>query len=237
VILAAGLLAENAPASTVTVTGTLTADNHYQLYFGDASGADLTYVGRNETGYLGNPGQYNWIQAETFANRPISAGHHLYVVAWDTGSGQDRQMWIGNFTASTGQVFASNTSTWEYVVARPEDLGGVDLYDRFPTSVNDPLAVPHANVASLIGWASANGGWGTPTAEASNGSGPWGTIGGLGPSAKFLWHDTLAEVSTSDGRFVIFRTTDPVVPLPPAVLLLGSALAGLFVLGRPRRTA
>ena len=50
-LLAVGLLMTGTSrASAATIRGTLTADNHYGLYYGQADGSGLTFVGRNEKG-------------------------------------------------------------------------------------------------------------------------------------------------------------------------------------------
>ena len=55
-------------AVATSVTATLTADNHYGLYYGDENGANLTLVGRNEFGDFGGPGDndHNWTFPETW---------------------------------------------------------------------------------------------------------------------------------------------------------------------------
>jgi hypothetical protein len=53
-------------AMAATVKATLTADNFYGLFYGNESGSSLNFVGRNELGSSGNPGTYNWSEAETW---------------------------------------------------------------------------------------------------------------------------------------------------------------------------
>ncbi len=62
------------------VEASFTADNHYALYYGDANGSGLTFVGRNEPGPAGNPGTWNWSKPESFAF-DAPAGSHLFLVA------------------------------------------------------------------------------------------------------------------------------------------------------------
>ncbi len=45
------------------VQASFTADNHYALYYGDADGSQLTFVGRNEPGPSGNPGHLELVCA------------------------------------------------------------------------------------------------------------------------------------------------------------------------------
>ena len=104
------------------VTAVLTADNHYGLYHGSGDGSVLTFVGRNEFGFAGSPGAFNWSLPETF---PFNAtGDYLYVVAWDDGG---PQMWTGDFTFPASNV-VSNTTDWEWVAgsgANPMTGGAV----------------------------------------------------------------------------------------------------------------
>ncbi|MBY0522201.1 MAG: putative Ig domain-containing protein [Gemmataceae bacterium] len=176
---------------TETISATLTADNHYGLYRGSADGSALTFIGRNETGYWGNPGTYNWSLPETYTFQ-ASPGDYLYVLAWDDGGPQG---WIGQFDLN-GVPLYSDTSHWQYTVsagANPGENGDVPALSA---------------VAATIAGAS----WANPAATAANGSSPWGTIPGLSSNAQFVWHDTLGADSTSDGHYVIYRTSAPVVP-------------------------
>lgn len=63
---------------TLSVKAVVTADNHYGLYYG--SSGRLHFVGRNEIGFSGNPGTYNWSEAETFLFN-LKPDDYLYVVA------------------------------------------------------------------------------------------------------------------------------------------------------------
>ena len=179
------------------VTATLTADNHYGLYVGKADGGNLALIGRNEVGFNGNPGPYNWSLPETH-NFGMAAGEHIYVLAWDDGGPQS---WIGQFTLPDGTVLYSDTVSWQYVIgsgANPGEAGSVP-----------PLSQVMGDIAAAT--------WAPLAASAANGSSPWGTIPGLSSAANFVWHDTLGESSSSDGHYVIFRTDAPVIEPPIAV--------------------
>jgi virginiamycin B lyase len=171
------------------VTATLTADNHYGLYYGNANATDLTLVGRNEVGPSGNPGTYNWSLPETY-NFNVNANDYLYVLAWNAGG---PRMWAGQFTLPNGVSLLSDATHWQYTVATGANHGDYgDLPDQ-------------STVMSTIVGAT----WLTPQAVATNGTDPWGVIPGVSTAADFVWSDTLTGPSDTDNHYVIFRTTAP----------------------------
>ncbi len=204
---------ETNPVEAVTIAGTITADNHYALYYGAENGSGLTFVGRNEKGTAHIPdsklpvpcsGSFNWSCPEAW-EFSVNPGDHLYVVAWNDGI--VAQSWIGEFRRSFGETILSNTNDWDYTIAKTR---------KNPGEFGDPLL---ENVAVDIAGATADADWATPHASAPQGSDPWGTIPGISSSARFVWHDTLESPSTSDNNYVIFRTKEPV---PEPLTILGS---------------
>lgn len=107
ILLASAGLAQAGPLSA-----TLTADNHYGLYHGQADGGVLSFVGRNEFGDDGSPGTFNWSLAESYFFN-VSSLDRLYVVAWDDGGPQS---WIGEFTLPNSSVLRTNVEDWEYTL-------------------------------------------------------------------------------------------------------------------------
>ncbi|MBN3872613.1 MAG: PEP-CTERM sorting domain-containing protein [Nostoc sp.] len=202
------LLTGTTSAHAVNITATLTADNHYGLYYGQADGSGLTFVGRNEKGASGNPGEYNWSLPETF-NFNANNGDYLYVLAWDDGFNQS---WIGDFTLAGGGSLLSNTSDWVYKIAsgaNPGEFGDVPLL---------------TTVAGEIGSAT----WKIPQVSAAQGTGPWGTIPGISSQAKFIWHDSLDYDSSSDRNYAIFRTKLALTSVPEPSTLSAIAVAGVM---------
>ncbi|MEH1872944.1 PEP-CTERM sorting domain-containing protein [Nostoc sp.] len=202
------LLTGTTSAHAVNITATLTADNHYGLYYGQADGSGLTFVGRNEKGASGNPGQFNWSLPETF-NFNANDGDYLYVLAWDDSI---NQAWIGDFTLPGGGSLLSNTSDWVYKIASGANPG---------ESGNVPLLT---TVASEIGSAT----WKTPQVSARQGTAPWGTIPGISSQSKFIWHDSLGYDSSSDRNYAIFRTKVALTSVPEPSTLGVIAVAGVM---------
>ncbi len=232
--LSAGLwLAGLVPASAASITATITADNHYGLYYGAANGTGLTLVGRNEFGDDGSPGNYNWSLPETWTVN-VPAGSRLFVLAWTDDGGP--QSWIGEFTLPGNKKLYSNLTDWQYMVANGSNPGRDGDLPSLLTVQNDI----------------ATGAWAAPLASTPNGTGILSDVNG-GPmpdislAANYIWHDTLDDTSGSDLNYVIFRTDSPVVPLsfnqgpvvtpaPSTLLLVGSSLVGLALLGRRKFT-
>jgi hypothetical protein len=196
-------------AQAASVTATLTADNHYGLYFGDADGSNLTLVGRNEVGSAGSAGSFNWSVAETW-NFNVNAGQYLYVLAWNDGGPQS---WIGQF-ATSSTTLVTNTQNWVYTA------GGANPGESGPLPAT-------SSVASLINTAN----WASVATQAANGTGPWGTIAGVG-AANFIWSDSFNP--NANNNYVIFRSADPIVAVPePETILMLSA--GLLLLATRKK--
>lgn len=173
-----------------SVGATLTADNHYGLYYGQADGTGLTFVGRNEFGDLGDPGDFTWTAPETWMF-DAGQGDHLYVVAWDDDV---RQMWAGDFQVPFG-LLGSNLTDWQYFISSNDNPG---RFGDVP-----PLATVAAEISTAV--------WANPTASAPSGH-IWGGIPGIS-LGDFVWHDTLDVESSSDLNYVIFRTVNPVIQI------------------------
>ena len=162
-LLTLGLLtAETGQANAFSIKATLTADNHYGLYYGEADGSGLTLVGRNEKGSNHIPDTTSPVPPSSCSGFQWSCpeawefnadADYLYVLAWDDESSQS---WIGEFETPDG-LLISNTTDWEYTI------GGAN-----PGSFGDLPSL--TDVTAQI----ANATWATPRSFGLNGSGPWG---------------------------------------------------------------
>lgn len=220
-----------AGATGYTIDATLTADNDFILYYGNASGTILNQVGTNG----------DWQSPISFNITSVPANSYLYVLAWnDLPSGKPEgnpQAWLGQFKVAGGMTLYSDLTKWEF---------------KYTTSGNPSVnsnPVPDLSAAQAVittgTWATA-----TPVEDfypgsfsgnySANGASTniWhqvhGATSGIDDAANWIWHDNFSYYSASQQGFAIFRTAEPVtpVPLPPTALLLGSGLLGLGLLRR-----
>lgn len=213
----AGPLAAHATPHRLTTT--LTADNHYAIYFGDESGNTMRTAtmngvhARNEMGPGGAPGTYNWSMAETWT-LDYQRNDYLYIVTWS----DDRvaQGWIGQFESMTETFLTGLDQGWEYL------LGNRNLND------NDP-APTTADLASLVQPA----GWSGVTNFRDHGVSPWAYIAGVSTQADWIWGTpTMNEFGTGVGEYQVFRRRLATVPEPGTLLLAVTALGGLAFMRR-----
>jgi len=196
------------------ILGTITADNHYAL-FGD-SGGEIFFVGANEQGSGGDPGRYNWSQAETWL---FDSSDSIYIAAWS----DDRvaQGLLAEFDTGRDWIRTGDPG-WEVFTT------GIDLDDGSPP----PTA---AQITEQIALADAGGLWQTPHVGPDNDrhTRPWGRIDGISDEANWIWADAEGvsdplRTGGDFGEFLIFRTA---VPAPGPIALLASA-AGLTLIRR-----
>ncbi|NER36096.1 MAG: hypothetical protein F6J93_19275 [Oscillatoria sp. SIO1A7] len=222
-LLALGLLTTGTGrASAFSIKATLTADNNYGLYYGEADGSGLTFVGRNERGDSHIPDTTLPVPPSPCSGAEWSCpeawefdmdADYIYVVAWDDES---IESWIGEFETPEG-LLLSNASDWEYTIGGANPGANGDL-----PSLTD--------VTAEI----ANGSWATPRSFGSNGSSLWGTIPDISGSAEFIW-----SKNANNSNYVVFRTAvNTRVPEPSVVfglLAFGAYGAASQIIKRKRQ--
>jgi hypothetical protein len=196
-------------AEAASITGTLTADNHYGLFTGNEDGSLLNFIGRNEKGPSGSSGGYNWSKAETW-NFTINPNDYLYVVAWDDNAVDES--WIGQFDVNNDGTLdlLSVAEDWEFVISKsatPGDWGDVPSNTQLNTEI------------STANWAGA-------IRRGDNGMKPWGFIAGVSADADFL-----QTAARSKGKYTIFRTQAPVIAAEVPEPVSGVALLAIGAIG------
>ena len=237
---------------TVTVSGTLTADNGFVLYYGPkvpaADGSDLQFIAE---------GDY-WPSPVSF-KQDVPVGDYLYVVAWNLPDGamglhgsDNPQAWLGAFTIGNTTIY-SDLKNWQYIYT----TSGNPSIGNAPS----PDLLSQSGVASAIASGGLNKAWQLATADSGNTSpnspgNKWsnvhdGPIAGISESANWIWFDQFVgghcpngtidaagNYTSSIGGYAVFRAevvSSQVVPIPASALLLGSGLMGLGLLGWRRQ--
>ena len=139
------------------------------------------------------------------------------------------QAWLGQFNLPGGTTLYSDLTQWQYT---------------YTASGNPSLGSPVPDLGTVAGLI-ANAQWLTatpnPGTDFSNNTCPyddpnnfWNQLGytphGFDSNANWIWFDKFDITSASEYGYAIFRTNEPVepVPLPSTLLLLATGLLALL---------
>ncbi|MEO0352391.1 MAG: PEP-CTERM sorting domain-containing protein [Cyanobacteria bacterium P01_A01_bin.15] len=232
-------------ASAATMSATLTADNHYALFTGNANGTDWNFIGRNEKGaggvaqdqfvytddgnydptYIGTDvlsgdvssgGRYNWSMPESWTYN-INPDDYLYVVVWDDSS--VTESWIGQFVSDAldDGMLLSQADSWEY-------LKTVTSTDNTAWGINpgDQGDTPELDDLSYqvsVANAGNDNSWLDALKKGDNGDNPWGDFSdkGISAEADFLYTttDAAGAAGGNNQNYTIFRTRASVIENDP----------------------
>lgn len=201
-------------AQSALVQTSMTADNHYAIYADN--GGVISFIGGNELGRLGDPGNYNWSLPESMTFTATTA---IYIAAWSDDA--FAQGLLGDLTID-GQDFSTGNAAWR--VYRT----GLDRDD----DSNYPSV---SEVSTQLGIANANNLWEVPHVGGLNGIQPWGVIPGVSTNnARWMWAsqpgDTDPLIGGIDvGEYLVFCIP---VPTPGSAALM--AIGGLLAFRRRR---
>jgi hypothetical protein len=168
----------------VSIEATITADNHYALYYGTEDGSSITFVGRNELGWGGDPGTYNWSMAENWSFE-MNEGDYIYVAAWSDDV--VAQGLLGQFVTSLPSTILTKPTDWQ-------------VYLTFDDKDDGSPAPTVSEMSSQIAGAT----WSPVSYYIDHGSGPWGIISGIDLAADWIWGSPL-QPGSSYGEYQIFR--------------------------------
>ena len=219
------LLAFVVPAQADDWTMTITVDNQYDIYFGDAFLTTPTFVG----------GDTNWPTVESWSITGVSPTAFLYVATASDHS--VAQGFIGSFTnittSTTYLTSDDTTSPWE-VFPAGQYLAALNAIDSSIPATTWPISVQPtmSQVQTAVNYATSNNLWidptSAPTYDNSGTALPWGGIGGIPAAAEWIWHDTGNDVATiwtapfegfNHDEFLVFRVPGVAVPEPASCLL------------------
>ena len=202
---------------------TITADNHYAIYNGVGPGVGgapvVSFIGMNESGPTGDPGEYNWSLPEVWQFENTTG--EIFIAAWSDDS--IAQALLAQVNAGAKPLHSGNAAWSVY----PTGLD-LDDFDLRPTE---------GQMAAFIQTATTGGLWEVPYVGGVNGVGPWSLVPGITTDARWTWWNRPGDPNpldggTGDGEFIIFRLTTLTIPTPGVIPL---ALAAIGLASRRRR--
>lgn len=216
--------AVSAPAFADLIQVKMTVDNSYALFYGTQNAA-THFVGAD----------YSWPTVETY-NFNLPTNQYLYVV-----TASDRavaQGFLGQFeNLTTGYKFYSQDPQWQVMAT---GLGANAPYTGSTANLN----LLTSEILDANAGGNVSNGWVGLTAGPSNGAAPWGTLGGIDSSARWVWYSANGDPDpTTPGynhaEWLVFRIPVAAAPVPEpetwAMMIAG--LGALGFVARRRKAA
>lgn len=184
-----------AAQTDVQATATVTADNYFALYLGQADGSELRLVGEDSDG--------SWTTVDGF-DLEVTPHDHLYLAAWEAPWDYGGpQMTIAEVELPDA-VVGTDASAFEWVLGPTEGCPGTP--DPPPTAGALALLIEDANEAAS---------WSLPAVDADNTSDPWGWAlrSSFSAATKYIWADTFSDtsVTNTENTYALFRSADPLL--------------------------
>jgi len=228
--LAAAALATMGAARADAIRVSMTVDNSYALFVGDANGA---------TSFVGTDG--SWPSVETYDFNLQSSAYLYVVTASDRSTAQG---FLGQFeNLTSGYKFYSNDPQWQVMAT---GLGSAAPY----SGTQAALDLLSAEIQDANGGGNPSNGWKNFTAGGANGSSPWGTMSGIDAAARWVWY-AAGDCNTTNptlggcdaGEWLVFRIAAAASPddptgtgrLPEPASLALAAVGLLAAAGTSRR--
>jgi hypothetical protein len=116
-----------AAADGIDVSGTITADNQFILYYGPqapANASDLKLITQSDNSFFPD---VSWKHPVSFGPVNIPVQDYLYLVAWNIPgkNNSNPQAWLGQITVGN-VTYYSNLGTWQYIYSKPGNPSVLD---------------------------------------------------------------------------------------------------------------